>query len=80
MPKTNIIQIDLLRIDRSRIVHKIRSNGQPAAFYNMVELIDDEPDESGNVGRVFEKLTKAEYDAGKQGTKIGYIQPLKKHS
>ena len=79
MPKTNIIQIDLLRIDRSRIVHKIRANGQPAAFYNMVEIIEDEEDEGGVISRVFEKLTKAEYDAGKQGTKIGYGQPLKKH-
>lgn len=80
MPKTNIIQIDLLRINRSRIIHKIRANGQPAAFYNMVELLEDEEAPNGNIGVVYEKLTKAEYDAGKQGTKIGYIQPLKKHS
>jgi len=46
----------------------------------MVEIIEDQEDQGGVISRVFEKLTKAEYDAGKQGTKIGYGQPLKKHS
>ena len=79
MPKDYIQQIDFNRADQDRFIEKIRANGLQALFYNMHIRIYEHEDEKGNIGEVFEKLTKAEYDAGKRGTKIGYIQALKKH-
>ena len=79
MPKDFILQIDLNRADQERFIEKIRANGMEAVFYNMHLRMYDEENEKGNIGEAYEKLTKAEYDAGKRGTKIGYIQALKKH-
>lgn len=80
MTKNYILQIDLARIDADRIVDRIRSNGDEAQYYNLVLSLEDNEDEKGNIGVACEKLLKVEYDAGKQGRKIGYIQPLKKHT
>lgn len=80
MPNDYILQIDLARADRDRFIEKIRANGLEAVFYNMHLRMYDEENDKGNIGEAYEKLTKAEYDAGRQGTKIGYIQKLKKHT
>lgn len=71
-----IIQIDLNRIDHSRIDTRIRRNGEEARYYSIVLADDDIPDEFGNTGECFEKLTKAEYTKGHRGRCIGYSQPL----
>ena len=78
--KDFILQIDLERSEEQRFIEKIRANGMRAVFYNMHLHFYDEENEKGNIGECFEKLTKAEYDAGRQGTKIGYIKPLRKHT
>lgn len=77
LDKDCILQIDKCRTDDDRWIEKIRSNGQMALFYNMHLHFYDGEDDKGNIGVAYEKLTKAEYDAGKRGTKIGYIQKIR---
>jgi hypothetical protein len=79
-----IIQIDLNRIDHSRIDTRLRRNGEEARFYSFVLVDDDVVDEFGNTGECFEKLTKVEYTKGHRGRLIGYSQPhnfkIKRHN
>ena len=77
MAKGYKIQIDLNRIDASRIKHQTRRNGEEAAYYDMVAIIDDVPNEFGNVGEVYEKLTPAEHKSGMKSVCLGYAQSVK---
>ena len=77
MAKGYKIQIDLNRIDAGRIKHKTRRNGEEAAFYDIVAIVDDVPNEFGNVGEAYEKLHPDEHKQGVESTCLGYVQPVK---
>lgn len=70
-----IIQIDLNRIDHSRIDTRLRRNGEEARFYSFILADSEMVDDYGNNGECYEKLTKHEYAKGHRGRLIGYSQP-----
>ena len=77
MAKGYKIQIDLNKIDAGRIKHQQRRNGEEAAFYDLIAIVDDIPNEFGNVGEAYEKLHPDEHKQGVKSTCLGYVQPVK---
>lgn len=77
MPAYNV-QVDLNRIDRTRIQYKQGANGEEKHLYTFVMIIDDNPDEWNNVGEAYERLKKDEYAEGKTGRLLGYCQLIPK--
>lgn len=72
--------LDLTLIDKERIKHTTRKNGNPAKFYKIVIFLNDndEVDQYGQSGKIVESINKEETEAGQKGTILGNLKIVKK--
>jgi hypothetical protein len=70
------VNINVLRLDRNRIIEKTSKSGVKAKYVDLVLI--DRPDDYGNDGFVVESVTKEERDQGVKGNIVGNWKELRK--